>query len=260
MRDKTRITAIAGILAYIVAILVLFIPFQGEQAMSLINWHSPLGIVVIAFFVASVVLYGIACFKRELHYPDKEKAVNQRREDLPLLRNSIDAIITRQKELTLEIGKVPIESFFNEYLKIDKDYKRYRRLLNALHKSDEQTKHKLAILLSMTKYFYPKAIHLNNASRDDGKMSELNTEKDIYYRRNNDKKLSSNIDELLTRATQYHSILALTELATNNELSYRSVKNYAVFEEKPKRLEGLMTKAYKAMNDRMGLLMRGDDL
>jgi hypothetical protein len=91
-------------------------------------------------------------------------------------------------------------------------------------------------------------------------MGELVAEKEIHYHRNNDKKLSAKIDDLLAAAAEYHSALAFTELATNNQLSYTSVRKYAVFEERPEILKGFMTRAYKAVNDRMGFLMRGGDL
>ena len=258
--DKTRIATIAGLLAYIVTILILFIPFKGESAMSLINWQTPLGIVVIVFFVVSITLYAIACFKRELSYPDKEKKVKQRQENLPLLRNSIDAILERQKELAFEIGKRPLQNFFDEYLKKSKEYKLHRKLLNTFHTSDKTTKHKVAILVAIAKFFFAKTICLNDECKDDERMTRLQAKKEVYYHRNDDRELSRDIDYLFTAAAKYHSALAFSELATNNQLSYTSAEKYAAFEEKPEILHRAMVKAYKAMNDRMELLKGGEDL
>jgi hypothetical protein len=254
---SNSIKAGLGAFAFGIANLILQIELTPEGVH--MTWLSPSGISISALFALGAYLIISSIFGHELSFSEKETIVKQRQENLPLLRNSIDAILKREGELAFEIGKRPVQSFFDEYLKINKDYKRYRRLLK-LHKSEEQTKHKIAILLSIAKFFFPKAICLNDTCKDDEHMAKLEAEKNIYYHRNNDKKLSSIIDQLLYAATKYRSILAFAELATNNKLPYTSVKKYARFEEKPKILEGFMTRSYKAMNDRMELLMRGGDL
>jgi len=226
-----------------------------------LEWlRSPLGILAILLAGGGIFLIVWNFFRRELSYPDKEAIVKQRNENLPLLRRSIDAILKRQRELALELGKSSLQDFFDEYLKTSKQYKVYRKLLNAYHTSEKVTKHKVAIIISMRAFFCEKTICLNNVCKYDDHMDKLKAEKDIYYHRNNDKKLSSIIDNLLHAAKKHHSILAFAELATNNKLSYTSAKKYAAFDEKPEILKRFVTRAYKAMNGRMELLRRGEDL
>jgi uncharacterized integral membrane protein len=239
MWSKSGITTAAGIFAYVVTILVLFIPFEGEPSMSLINWQTPLGIIVIVVFVVSVVLYFIALFKREIGYPDKEKIVIQRRENLPLLRQTIDALKIRQREIALDIGKMPLEGFYDDYLKNNNDYKRYKKVL-IFHKSDEQTKHKVAILLAISRYFLKKPVCLASIMRDDKTINEILEEKNIYYSRNNDKKLSDIIDVLINLITKRDSILAWTELSTNNQLAYKTAEHLAKFDESLENLKELL--------------------
>ena len=186
--------------------------------------------------------------------------VKQRREDLPLLRDSVDAVLKKQKEIALELGKTPLQTLFDEYLKKSREYKLYRKLLNKYHTSDKVTKHKVATLVAIGKFFFVKSICLNNACRDDEDIERLIAEKDIYYHRNNDKALSRTVDQLLFAAAKYHSALAFGELATNNQLAYTSAIKYARFEEKPEILKGFMAREYKKMNDRMNFLIRGEDL
>lgn len=221
---------------------------------------TPLGVLFILLAAGGVSLIIWNFFRRDLGFADKQAMVNQRQENLPLLRDSIDSALKRQREIALELGKIPLQAFFDEYLKKSKEYKMYRKLLNACHTSDKVTKHKVSILATMGMFFFGKPICLNNACRDDKGMAELMAEKDIYYHRNNDKALSNIIDQLLFAATKYHSALAWAELATNNKLAYTSAKKYARFEEKPEILRGFMARDYKKMNDRMNFLMRGEDL
>jgi len=251
----------AGIAALLISGASFIAQYKLEGWTMQLEWlQSPLGILAILLAGGGIFLIVWNFFRRELSYPDKEAKVKQRNEDLPLLRDSIDAILKRQKELAFEIGKIPLQSFYDEYLQKSKEYKAYRKLLITFHASDKTTKHKVAILVSMVPFFIYKTICLNNACRDDELMAKLMAENGIHYHRNNDKKLSGDIDNLLRAATRYHSALAFTELATNNQISYTSVKRYARFEAEPERFKGFMTRDYKGMNNRMALLMRGEDL
>jgi hypothetical protein len=252
---------IAGIAALLISGASFIAQYKLEGwTMQLENLGSPLGILFILLGGGGVFLIIWNFFRRESSFADKEAIVKQRQENLPLLRNSIDAIIERQRELAFKLGKRPLQTFFDEYLKISKEYKMYRKLLKTYHTSDEVTKHKVAILIAISRFFFVKTICLNNVCRDGEDMAKLMAEKDIYYHRNNDKALSSTIDQLLFAVTKYHSLLALGELATNNQLAYTSAKKFARFEEKPEILKGFMTRDYKKMNDRINFLMRGEDL
>lgn len=257
LKSKEAIVGLGALVWGVASVTVqlLLVP-EGVQMM----WLSPLGIFTIAMFILGTFLIFWGIFKHELSYADKQAIVKQRQENLSLLRNSIDSILKRQKELAIEIGKQPIQAFFDEYLKKSREYKMYRKLLNTYHTSDKVTKHKVATLVTIGKFFFVKTICLNNACRDDKDMGGLMAEKDIYYHRNNDKALSNIIDQLLFAARKYHSALAFGELATNNQLAYTSAIKYARFEEKPEILKGFMARDYKKTNDRMNLLMRGEDL
>jgi hypothetical protein len=252
---------IAGIAALLISGASFIAQYKLEGWTMQIEWlSSPIGILAILLASGGVFLIIWNFFRPELSYADKNAIVKQRQEDLPLLRDSIDAIIERQRELALKLGKRPLQSFFDEYLKKSREYKLQRKHLDTYHTSDGVTKHKVATLITIGKFFCLKTICLNNECRDDKRMIKLVAEKYIYYHRNSDRKLSGKIDDLLFTATKYHSALAFTELATNNNISYTSVRKYATFEEKPKIFKWFMKRDYKAMNDRMGFLMRGGDL
>jgi hypothetical protein len=75
--------------------------------MQLENLGSPLGILFILLGGGGVFLIIWNFFRRESSFADKEAIVKQRQENLPLLRNSIDAIIDRQRELAFKLGKRP---------------------------------------------------------------------------------------------------------------------------------------------------------
>lgn len=238
-----------------VTLQLLSVP-EGVRVM----WASPLGIFTIGMFGLGTLLILWGIFKHETGFSEKETIVKQRQENLPLLCSSVDSILKRQREVALEIGKIPLQVFFENYLQKSKHYRVFRKLLNALHKSDAATKHKVATLIALRSFFFDKPVCLTGACNNDDDMARLRADMAIYYHRNNDRKLSSIIDQLLYAATKYHSALAWGVLTMNNELSYTSAQKYAVLEEKPEILKGFLSRAYKAMNERMAFLMRGGDL
>jgi len=113
--NKTNIFGLAGILAYAVTTLVLFIPFKGEPSMSLIDWQSPLGIVVITLFVISIVLYIWAICRREHHLTPREAAdlLESRKQYLPQLKDNATNK-TKQLEYIRDMASNKIT--FSEYL------------------------------------------------------------------------------------------------------------------------------------------------
>lgn len=247
-----------GAFAFGIANLILQIKLTPEGVHMM--WFSPPGISIIVLFALGTYLILSSIWTRELSFPEKKAIEQQRQKDLPLLRASIDAILTRQQQLAFQIARMPLDSFFDKYLQINRDYRRYRQWLHSLHGADEQTQHKMAVLLSIARFFFPKTICLNDICRDDDLMSKLDAEKAIYYHRNTDRKLSRIIDQLLDDATKYHSVLALAELATHSGIQYKDVKHHSVFQERPRILKRFVARAYKAMNNRIDLLMRGEDL
>lgn len=116
--SKTNIFGLAGILAYAVTTLVLFIPFKGEPSMSLVNWQSPLGIVVIILFASSIALYGHGMFKEEskLSYRDMQGLIERRKKYLPSLDTVIDKRLKRASELANRATQRTLVSYRDKYL------------------------------------------------------------------------------------------------------------------------------------------------
>jgi len=106
--SKTGISAIAGLFSFVVTMLVLFVPFKGEPAMSLINWQSPLGIIVVVLLIITIVFYAVAIFKHELGHREWNIIVEERQEYIPLFRRVVDKMITRMKELSIKAGELPL--------------------------------------------------------------------------------------------------------------------------------------------------------
>lgn len=115
--SKTNIYGLAGILAYAVTVLVLFIPFKGESSMSLVDWQSPLGIIVMVLFALSCGLYVWGICKHE-HQMTPREAVNLlkgREEYLPKLKNNIQNQ-TKQLEVNRDLaGKITFTQYLQKY-------------------------------------------------------------------------------------------------------------------------------------------------
>jgi len=116
--NKTTIFGLAGLLAYAVTTLVLFIPFKGDPSMSLINWQSPLGIIVVALFVVSICLFTYGIFKKEprLSYRDVWALVEERNQYLPSLLPIIRGRLERASELASEAGQQTLDFYRGKYL------------------------------------------------------------------------------------------------------------------------------------------------
>ena len=112
--NKTNIFGLAGILAYAVTTLVLFIPFKGEPSMSIVDWQSPLGIIVMTFFLLSCGLYAWGICKHEHHLSPREAAdlLESRKEYMPQLKGNV---ANRTKQLE-HIRDMASDMIFNEYL------------------------------------------------------------------------------------------------------------------------------------------------
>ena len=115
--NKNNISTLAGILAYAVTTLVLFIPTKGESQMSLVNWQSPMGITIIGLFVLSVALYAISIAKREkqLSYHDMKVLIEKRREYLEPLKVVIKGRLTRSDYLVKQASELPLEEYHKKY-------------------------------------------------------------------------------------------------------------------------------------------------
>jgi hypothetical protein len=154
---KENIFGLAGILAYAVTTLVLFIPFKGEPSMSLINWHSPLGYLVIGLFVLSVVFYAIGIFKRDkkLSHNDEDVILKKRQQFLPKLSSAIDNRIKTARVLQTKAERFPLSQYWDKYLRYTFPYiitkykpKKDLEITNALAGSITTPKNRLKIELS----------------------------------------------------------------------------------------------------------------
>jgi hypothetical protein len=115
--NKTNILGLAGLLAYAVTFLVLLIPFKGEPSVSLVDWRSPLGIIVICLFVTSIGLYIWGILKRSLSFNDKKALVEGRRQTLSDLRQSIDRRLKATRPLATKAERMSILQYWDKYLK-----------------------------------------------------------------------------------------------------------------------------------------------
>lgn len=117
--NKTTLYGLAGLLSWAITVLVLFIPFKGDSTMSLVKWNSPLGIIVIALFVLTVILYGIAILKKEqqLSYPDKQVKMQERKHVLPKLQSVIENRLKALQPLIIKSEKLPLNQYWEKYLK-----------------------------------------------------------------------------------------------------------------------------------------------
>lgn len=117
--NRDRIIGLAGLLAYAVATLILFIPFKGDATVSLVDWNSTLGVIVITFFVVSVGLYIYGIFKpeRTLSYRDKKAIVEERQPILKELEEVIQQRLRVAKELSDIAVKLPLSQYWDKYLK-----------------------------------------------------------------------------------------------------------------------------------------------
>ena len=228
--------------------------------MSLINWQSPLGVVVIVIFATSVILYGIGIFKRELGFYEKKVMLDQRQEYIPLFRQVVDKMLTRMKELAVEAGKLPLEQYYNKYLKLNNTYKREYLKLSFSHK-DEKVRCKVAIVAALGKKgFGRKNSYLYELEDKDTSMDALKKEYAIFLARANDNPLSKSLKRLFKQAMVMYSGYSIAEIAKNNDFPFKDPKYINVTYEKPKILESFVNIFHKWVNERFDALLRGDDL
>jgi hypothetical protein len=257
--NKTGISALAGLLAYIVTVLVLFIPYKGETAVSAIDWRSPLGLVFIGLFSLSVILYSVSIFKRDLDFFQKKSILEQRQEYLPLLRETIEQIIVHFKELSKEAGKLPLESYFDKYLKLNSTY---QRIFNRLPHKDLALRREIAICLALqSKLFFRKNTYLYELESKDTALAQLmNTCKAYLARLDKNKPLSANIKVLFKRVRSSASMDSMADLSINNDLKYKDPKDINVFYEKPRWLDTFVEDAHKQVVKDIDALLMGEDL
>jgi hypothetical protein len=257
--DKTTISNIAGILAYAITILVLFIPYKEGSAMSNIEWNSPFGIIIIILFIASIVLYGLSILKKEktLSLRDIYAIVEHRESYLPQLKNTIDAILIRKRELAIEAGKLSLEQYYDKYLKLNKTFKVVYKVLKD-NPNDKTARRKVAIItsLQMKNFGMNNVYLLELEDKDNNGIIQLQKDYDNLYSKNTDKLLAKELRLLFKKYAKWaYSGLALVELAKNNGLPYKDPKYIAAFYDKPRILEDMLRKQHQSVNKRFDELL-----
>lgn len=206
--SKDNIFGLAGIVAYAVATLAMFVPFKGEQAVSLIDWHSLLGKIVIVLFVISLGLYAWGIFKREsnLRYLDQKALLEARQEYLPDLREAIHKRFEIAKQLRAKAAKLPLTTYWSKHLKYTWRYIGRKRIPKPLEITNELRKR--GFVRNNTEYRLLK--------ENDGRYRHWVGKYDLANAQNNDKKLRGDLHTLWKSEHLCGSIEIFALLNMNN--------------------------------------------
>lgn len=225
--------------------------------MNRLNWETPLGITVIALFVVGLILYVIGIFKKDIGYREWQIIVEDRKGYLPLFRSVVDKMVIRYGELSVIAGQLPLETYYDKYLKLNNTFKQE---YSKLSKRDDVVRRKLAIIVSLFKKgFYKKNTYLSELVVNDAIMTSLNTDYSAFISRINDKKLKSNLDLLMITMMQINSAKSISEMAKNAQLPLKDAKFYNTLYDKPKTLENWGNRVHSWVNDRFEILLNGGD-
>lgn len=188
-----------------------------------------------------------------------ESRKKERKEYLPQLQDTTGKMIVRMKELATIAGQLPLETYFDKYLKLNKMYPYIYRTLKR--QKDEVVRRKVATIVSLHSLnFGMNNVYLSELQDKDDKagigMIPLQKEYNEYYPRNRDKKLSAELDILFKYAKWFYSCYALAELAKNSDFPLKAPKYISPFYDKPKKLEAKLLKQQRKVNDRFSDLLR----
>jgi len=207
--------------------------------------------------IGGAVLIIIASLKKpkDESLPILQDRIKQRKRYLPQLKDTTDKMLIRMRELAVVAGQLPLEQYYDRYLKLNKTYQRVYRLLALTHK-DEIVRRKVAIVVAL---HYLK-MSINNVYQSeledtDTTMISLMKDYNTYRPRNKDKKLSKGLDILFKDAKRFYSCLALAELAKNNDFPFKSPKYVSSFYDKPRKLEAILGKRHNIVNERFDELL-----
>lgn len=165
--NKTNIYGLAGALSWVITVLVLFIPFKGDSTVSLVQWDSPLGIVVIALSCIVAALYFIAILKHDkvLSFNDKKALLEERGKILPKLQTAIDNRLKAALPLKNKAEKYPLSKYWEDYLRYTLRYIGRRNK----PKSDQEISNQL----------FNKGFMLNNLYYQDLKEQDGNYKRSV---------------------------------------------------------------------------------
>jgi hypothetical protein len=243
--NKTNILTLAGILAYVVTILVLFIPFKEDPSMSLVNWHSPLGIVVIFVFMFSVILYFLAFFKREqirLTKSQLDSLIENRQKYLLPLQTLVKDRLKIADSISLTAGKNPLEDYQKRYLPFHRN-KTPLQIQNALANRGFMYNNRYYQLL-----------------KDSNKEFQSTIQSyDVNYVQIKDKKLKKYLNQLWQREHWTNSMKSYTILAKNEKRIKHTPFGLSVAKIGERVNEENRNAAMKIVFERIDELLDGDD-
>ncbi len=257
--NKTGITAIAGLTAYIVTILVLFIPFRGEPAKNLVDWSSPIAIIAMVLFAISLILYGIGIFKHDMDFLQKKTILENRQKDIPLIRTEIDKAVVRYQELARTAGELPLEDYYDRYFKNNDTFrKEYVKLVQP----NEQLKRKIAIFYSMrTKNFQNKNTWLIELVGKDLVMNEIKNEIDTLLSRIGDRQLRKDIEYMYQCLEREASLASMSWVLKLSDIQFNSPEYYNKLYGIPTTaVDWIKNLAHNSINKKLTELEVGSDL
>jgi len=225
-RRLFRRDSIAGFVSILLAIASFLAQYILEGwSMQLEQWLSPLGVTFILLLLGGVSLVIWNFFRRDLTFDQKRNIVADRELYLPLLRDTVDKILSRKHELAIEAGRLSLEHYHEKYLRFNNSYsKAYRRITNK----DETVKRKVAIFNALVDQNFhkrnPYLSELEHSPQDP--LFSLQTDCDSYLSHCGDKGLNREVKELFKTANQYHLVLALAEMGLSNGLNLKEAKHY----------------------------------
>jgi hypothetical protein len=251
--NKTNIFGISGIFAYAVTTLVLFIPFKGEPGMSLVNWHSPLGIIVLILFVISVGLYAWGILKREhnLSFNDKKVIVAERQEILPKLRLSMESKLKATRPLINRAENLPLNQYWEKYLKNTMPY-----LI---------TKQRPQKPLEITNKLVRKKFPLNNLyyqelKENDANYKQVEDNYNIILSKIDDSELKKSLKWLWRSEHFAHSAQIYASLSMKNKNIPNVPLGYRLGLKSKHFTESGFQDCLREVENRIYYLLRGDDL
>jgi hypothetical protein len=222
--------------------------------MSLIDWRSPLGIVVIVLFILSVFLYiyGILKREKEMSFSDKKALVEERKQYLPKMRELIGKRLTLSKQIAIRASKVTLEQYKLQYLNNTWPYFIHRR------KHYEPVK----ILSSLWKQgFAWDNLHYRYLKENDNQYQQIVSSYNNYLARIEDKKIKKYLDTLWLFEHIGHSsyIFALISLNHTNKIRNNSFGTRGGYKGKDIS-ENEIKKQLDDVEKRITELERGEDL
>lgn len=210
--NKTNIFGMAGILAYAVTTLVLFIPFKGEPSMSLVDWQSPLGIIVIVLFFISIVLYCVGIFTHEHQLSPREAAdlLESRKQYLPKLKDIVMKKTKQLESIRDLASKMSIDEYLKSYIMTSSESKLNTNKVLDILKLDTISGYKSGIAMYHNLYY-------EDLKKDDDLLKPMETEYDLLIAQVKDRKLKKILNELWDVTDKTNSRIIFESMMKNSK-------------------------------------------